>query len=46
VGAVLSHLRVSDLKGIGPAAFMLMVSAGALAMRILTNKPGIPGQRV
>jgi uncharacterized membrane protein YphA (DoxX/SURF4 family) len=36
VGATVSHLRVSDVKGIGPAAFMLTVAAGALAMRILT----------
>ena len=43
VGAVVSHLRVGDFKGIGPAAFMLVVAAGALAMRILTNKTGISG---
>jgi hypothetical protein len=43
VGAIMSHLRVGDIKGIGPAAFMLMVSAGALTMRILTYKPGIQG---
>jgi len=36
VAATLSHLRVSDVKGIGPAAFMLAVGAGALALRILT----------
>jgi len=36
VGATVSHLRVGDVKGIGPAAFMLAVAAGALAMRILT----------
>jgi uncharacterized membrane protein YphA (DoxX/SURF4 family) len=36
VGATLSHLRVGDVKGIGPAAFMLAVAGGALAMRILT----------
>jgi hypothetical protein len=36
VGAVVSHLRVGDFKGLGPAAFMLTVAAGALAMRILT----------
>jgi hypothetical protein len=28
VGAVVSHLRVRDIKGIGPALFMLMVAAG------------------
>jgi hypothetical protein len=36
VGATVSHLRVGDAKGIGPAAFMLVVAAGALAMRLLT----------
>jgi hypothetical protein len=36
VGAVVSHLRASDLKGIGSAAFMLVVAAGALVLRILT----------
>ena len=36
VGAIVSHLRVGDIKGIGPAAFMLVFSAGALALRILT----------
>src|SRR5260370_21120160 len=36
VAATESHLRVGDVKGIGPAAFMLTVAAGALAMRILT----------
>jgi hypothetical protein len=36
VGATVSHLRVGDVKGIGPASFMLAVAAGALAMRILT----------
>ena len=36
VGATVSHLRVSDVQGLGPAVFMLAVAAGALAMRILT----------
>ena len=36
VGAVVSHLRVGDAKGIGPATFMLVLAAGALAQRILT----------
>jgi uncharacterized membrane protein YphA (DoxX/SURF4 family) len=39
VCAAVSHLRVSDVKGIGPAAFMLMLAAAALATRILTYKP-------
>jgi hypothetical protein len=36
VGAVASHVRVRDFKGIGPAAFMLTLSAAALVTRILT----------
>jgi hypothetical protein len=36
VGAIVFHLRVGDVKSMGPAAFMLAVAAGALAMRILT----------
>jgi hypothetical protein len=35
-GAVISHLRVGDSKGIGPAAFMLVLAAGALALRAVT----------
>jgi len=34
-GAIVSHLRVGDVKGIGPAAFMLVLAAGALALRVL-----------
>jgi len=37
VGAVVAHLRVRDIKGIGPAVFMLMVAAGVLALRVLTD---------
>jgi len=36
VGAVVSHLRVGDVKGIGAAAFMLVLAAAALTVRILT----------
>jgi uncharacterized membrane protein YphA (DoxX/SURF4 family) len=36
VGAVVSHLRVGDVKGIGPAAFLLVLSAAALVLRVLT----------
>ena len=43
LGATVSHLRVGDVKGIGPAAFMLVVAAGALALRILTYNPGTAG---
>ena len=34
VGAILSHIRVYDFKGIGPALFMLIVVTAALAMRL------------
>lgn len=34
VGAVVSHVRVSDFKGTGPAFFMLVLAAGALALGI------------
>ena len=43
VGAIVSHLRVGDFKGIGPAAFMLVAAGGALAMRILTHQASIRG---
>jgi hypothetical protein len=43
VGAAVSHLRVGDVKGIGPAAFLLAVAAAALALRILTYKPHSAG---
>jgi hypothetical protein len=33
----MSHLRVHDIKGIGPAVFMLVVAAGALVLRVLTH---------
>ena len=42
LGAVVSHLRVGDIQGIGPAVFMLMVAAGALALRVLTHAAGTP----
>jgi DoxX-like family len=37
-GASLSHLRVGDVKGIGPAAFILALAAAALALRLLTYR--------
>jgi hypothetical protein len=40
VGAIASHMRVGDVKGMGPAAFILTVSVAALALRILTHKLG------
>jgi hypothetical protein len=42
MGAVVSHLRVGDAKGVGPAAFMLLLAAAALATRILTYRPATP----
>jgi hypothetical protein len=38
VSACVSHLRVGDVKGIGPAAFILVLAAAALALRILTYR--------
>ena len=40
LGAAISHLRVSDVKGVGPAAFMLVVAAAALTLRVLTSRAG------
>jgi DoxX-like protein len=37
VGAIVSHLRVGDIKGVGPAVFMLVLAAGALAVRVRTK---------
>ena len=37
IGAVVSHVRVGDFKGIGPAAVLLMVSAAALILRTLAH---------
>jgi hypothetical protein len=34
IGAVVFHLRVGDFKGIGAAVFMLVLAAGALALRV------------
>jgi hypothetical protein len=43
VGAMVSHVRVGDVKGMGPAALMLTVSVAALVLRILTQKLGKAG---
>jgi hypothetical protein len=32
VGAIVWHLQVGDVKGIGPAVFMLSMSVAALAL--------------
>ena len=39
--AIALHLRVDDVKGIGPATFMLTVAVATLVLRILTRKPGL-----
>jgi len=38
LGAIISHLRVGDAKGVGPAAFLLIIAAAAFALRILTSR--------
>jgi hypothetical protein len=43
VGAIVSHVRVGDVKGVGPAAFMLIISAAALGLRLLAHKTDIAG---
>jgi len=37
IGAVVSHVRVGDFKGIGPAAMLLTVSMAALILRVLAH---------
>lgn len=36
VGAVIAHLRVKDVAGVGPAAFLAVLSIAALVLRLLT----------
>jgi uncharacterized membrane protein YphA (DoxX/SURF4 family) len=43
VGAIVSHVRVGDVKGIGPAAFMLIISIAALTLRVVTHTTHIAG---
>jgi uncharacterized membrane protein YphA (DoxX/SURF4 family) len=43
VGAIVSHLRVGDVNGIGPAAFLLILSVAALVLRALAHKTGMSG---
>jgi hypothetical protein len=38
VGAAVSHLRVGDVKGVGAAVFMLVLSGAVLAFRVLTMR--------
>jgi hypothetical protein len=38
VGAIISHLRVGDVAGIGSPTFMLAVAAALLALRIKTRR--------
>ena len=37
VGAVIGHVRVGDVKGLGPAAFMLFMSGACLVVRVLST---------
>jgi uncharacterized membrane protein YphA (DoxX/SURF4 family) len=37
VGAVVSHVRVGDVNGIGPASFMLIISIAAVVLRVLAH---------
>jgi len=37
LGAIVAHLRVGDSKGILPAAFLLILSLGALCLRLLSH---------
>jgi len=34
LGALIAHVRVGDFKGLGPAAFMLFISAACLLLRM------------
>jgi uncharacterized membrane protein YphA (DoxX/SURF4 family) len=38
VGASVSHVRVGDFKGMGPAVFLLVLAVAALVLRILTYR--------
>jgi hypothetical protein len=40
VGAIIGHVRVNDLKGLGPAAFMLFLSGACLVLRVLSAPKG------
>jgi uncharacterized membrane protein YphA (DoxX/SURF4 family) len=37
LGAIVSHVRVGDIRGIGPAAMLLTMSAAALILRVLAH---------
>lgn len=43
LGAVVSHVRVGDVNGIGPAAVMLIISVAAVALRALAYNTGAAG---
>jgi hypothetical protein len=43
VGAIVAHVRVGDRSGIGPAAFMMILSVAALVLRVLEYKTGTAG---
>src|SRR5260370_42058326 len=43
VGAIGSHVRVGGGEGIGRAAFMLIISVAAFALRVLVHETGTAG---
>jgi hypothetical protein len=38
IGAIVAHLRVGDIKGIGTPAVPLLLAAGCLVTRVLTSR--------
>lgn len=40
IGAIVSHVRVGDWKGTGPAAFMLIISVAAVVLRAMAYQTG------
>ena len=42
-GAIASHVRVGDVAGFGPAAFLLTLSVVALLLRVLAHKTASAG---
>jgi hypothetical protein len=41
LGAVVSHLRVGDIRGIGPAAFLFSLSVAALVLRLFQHRSAL-----
>ena len=38
IGAIVAHLRVGDIKGVGTPAVPLLLAAGCLVTRVLTSR--------